>query len=140
MGLGYAESVGAGGIDHGLILDVSASTGLSAEWALRGRLSYGLHPSPELHHSAIAAAELLYVIDVVEFVPYFGAGLGAVLRTHGSGSDVAPATHVVLGVDYLWSRSMALELDARAHALLTAPENDPLYWGVTLSVVWLLDP
>lgn len=139
-GAGYAPAATDRGLEHGVLVDASASAGLSATWALRGRLSYGIHPRDPAQHAAIAAAELLYVVDVLELVPYAGAGAGGVLRVREGDTHLSPAVHLVLGVDYLLSRSIALELDARAHLLLDVLPSDPVYAAVTVGVVWLLDP
>jgi hypothetical protein len=140
VGLGYAQSVGREAVQHGVLLDVAASTGLSAQWALRGRLSYALHPGEDALHVGIGAAELLYVVDVLELVPYAGLGAGALLRAQRSELEGAPAAHVVAGIDYLLSRNWTLELDARGHLLLTELSTHPVYWAATVSVIWMLDP
>ena len=64
-------------------------------------------------------------------------GIGHALE-HGE-LAVDAASHVVLGIDYLASRTVALELDGRALALWTALDHDPLYIAATASVIWIFD-
>jgi hypothetical protein len=139
LGLGYAHAVSDALPGPGASIDLSASVGLNAVWTARAHLTYGLHPGSKPLHVGVIAAELLYVIDILEFVPYFGAGLGAVGQAYAGAFNAYPAAHAVAGIDYLLSRALALELDARAHLLLTALQDEPLYLTATLSVVWILD-
>ena len=90
-------------------------------------------------HVALVDAELLYLIDVLELVPYFGLGAGAAGRVWSGVVDVDPTAHAVIGLDYLISRALTLELDARPYLLLTELERAPFYFGVTVGVVWMFD-
>jgi hypothetical protein len=86
------------------------------------------------------------MIDVLELVPSFGAGLDAVI-THwpvAAGNDDAElradfAAHAVLGLDYLLSRELSFALDVRPHLLVTALDDEPLYLTVSASLVWVFD-
>jgi hypothetical protein len=113
--------------EQGLIVDGSVSYGLNTAWSLRGRLSYALNPGDEPLHVGVAAAEVLYLIDVVEVVPYFGLGAGALARLRNGDGDVVPAVHAVVGFDYLLSRTVALGVDVRAHLLPTELDSAPVY-------------
>jgi hypothetical protein len=139
LGAGYAHTVSSSLPRHGLLLDLSGSVGLSSALALRGRLSYAVHPADRPLHAGLAGAELLYLIDVVEVVPYFGAGLDAVTRAHAGNTDFDAAGHLVAGLDYLITRGLALELDLRSHLLFTAWRRDPVYLAATLGAIWMLD-
>jgi hypothetical protein len=143
VGAGYAHAASDAVPRDGALFDVSASTGLGAVWSLRGRASYAFHPEAEPMHVALVDAELLYLIDVLELVPYFGLGAGAAGRVGsgvGSGEvDVDPTAHAVIGLDYLMSRALTLELDARPYLLLTELERSPFYFGITAGVVWMFD-
>ena len=140
LGAGYANAVSDSLPQHGALFDVSSSVGLSNVWTIRGRLSYAYHPDDVPMHVGIVGAELLYMIDVTEVVPYFGLGMDGIghVRSHGD-PTVDAASHVVLGFDYLASRTIALELDGRALALWTALDHDPLYITVTASVIWIFN-
>jgi hypothetical protein len=139
VGAGYAHASSDALPRNGALFDVSASAGLGAVWSLRGRASYALHPDAEPMHVALIDAELLYLIDVLELVPYFGLGAGAAGRVWSGVVDVDPTAHAVIGLDYLISRALTLELDARPYLLLTEFERAPFYFGVTVGVVWMFD-
>jgi hypothetical protein len=138
-GAGYAYSISDAAPASGARLELSASTGLGLAWTARARLSYALHPDADPLHVGMAAVELLYIVDVLEFVPYFGAGTSVLASAREDSFHVYPALQAVLGVDYLMSRELTLELDLSAHALLTALDTDPLYLTATVSLVWMLD-
>ena len=138
VGLGYANAVSDRLPQHGALLDVAGSVGLSNVWTLRTRLTYAVHPDhDEPLHVGIVGLELLYLIDVVEVVPYFGIGVDGFGRSRFGDFSADAASHVVLGLDYLVSRGLALGLDVRGHALWTALDHDPLYIAATASVTWL---
>lgn len=140
LGAGYANAVSDSLPQHGALFDLSSSVGLSNVWTIRGRASYAYHPDDVPMHVGILGAELLYMIDVTEVVPYFGIGMDGIGHALKHGTlTVDAASHVVLGIDYLASRSVALELDGRALALWTALDHDPLYITATLSVIWIFD-
>jgi hypothetical protein len=140
LGVGYANVVSSTLPAHGVCVDLSASSGLNASWTARARLTYGWHPDLVPLHVGMAAAELLYMIDILEFVPYFGAGAGVVGHVRAHTLTAYPAVHAFAGVDYLLSRALALELEVRSQALLSALQTHPLYLTATLAVVWVLDP
>jgi hypothetical protein len=137
VGLGYANAVSDSLPQHGALLDVSSSIGLSNVWSIRGRLSYAVHPDDSPLQVGLIGAELLYLIDVVEVVPYFGIGVDGVGRVRHRDLSTDVASHVVVGIDYLASRGITLGLDVRALALWTALEHDPLYIAATASVIWM---
>jgi hypothetical protein len=140
LGAGYAYAASSSQPQNGALFDLSSSVGLSAVLTVRARLSYAFHPAARPLHAGLAGAELLYMVDVVELVPYFGAGLDAVGRAREPASlEVDGAVHLVAGLDYLLSRTLALGIDLRPLFLLTALHRDPLYVAVTASVTWLFD-
>jgi hypothetical protein len=139
VGLGYANAVSDSLPASGVLADVAVSYGLSSVWTLRGRVSYALHPDDRTMHVLLTGGELLYMIDVVEVVPYFGLGVDALSRFRADDSHVDPALHGVVGLDYLCSRDVALGIDARVLMLPTELDHDPLYIAATASVTWMFD-
>ena len=139
VGAGYAYTISDTAPASGARLELSASAGLSLAWTARARLSYALHPDADPLHVGMAAVELLYIVDVLEFVPYFGVGTSVLASARDDRLRAYPALQAVLGVDYLMSRELTLEVDLSAHALLTALDTDPLYLAATVSLVWMLD-
>jgi len=139
--LGYAHA-SAGRLPHpGAALGVEASIGLNDVWSVRGIASYSLHPGPTSLSIVGLGAELLYLVDVFEFVPYFGAGCDVLgswyTGSHGLGAEFA--VHPVFGIDVLLSREVALGLSARPMFLLSALSREPIYLTVSLGALLLLD-
>lgn len=142
LGGGYAHAFSSAPPQHGALLEVTGSTGLSSVWTLRGIAAYAFYPdypADQPLHAAWLGAELLYMIDVVEFVPHFGAGLDGVGRAGSSSFRLDGATHLVLGWDYLVSRDFALGLDLRSHLLVTALSRDPVDLTLSVSASWIFE-
>jgi hypothetical protein len=139
-GAGYALALVEGGPAHGATaLDLSVSSGLDATWSLRARASYALHPAERALHVVLVSPELLYLIDVVEVVPYLGLGVSGVGRASGGAFRPAAGAHLVLGFDYLLSRAFALGLDLRPTLLFTDLDRHPLELLCTVNAQWFFD-
>ena len=139
IGAGYAYASGRTVPRHGALLDLTASVGLGPVWALRAHASYALHPSDRPLHAGLLGADVLYLIDVLEFVPYFGAGGSGVARARGDDLDLDLGVQLVVGVDYLISRELTLELEARPYLLLSDLDGAPFYGTVGAAVVFMFD-
>lgn len=140
LGVGYANVALPGVPAHGLQLDAGMTVGLDDIWSLRGRFTYGYHPDPAAPvHTFVPSADLLYLIDILQWVPYLGAGLDAVVSLHGDEYQSNLGLHLAFGLDYLASRSWLLELDLRPILIVSALDEGPFYFVATLSVHWLLD-
>jgi hypothetical protein len=110
----------------GPLFGIANSIGLGDKFALRGRIEYAWLPSGgDDVHAAIVGAELFYLIDVVQFVPFFGLGLD--VFAGGPAPFDEPALgfggHAILGFDYLVSREIALGLDVRPHLFFNAASD-----------------
>jgi hypothetical protein len=139
VGAGYAHAVSESLPRSGAMIDVAASMDLHAVWSARARVSYALHPADESLHALLLGAELLYLVDVVELVPYFGLGAVGIGRARAGDTQLDAAAELVLGIDYLVSREITLGLEARPHVLLTELARDPLYLAIQGSVIWMFD-
>lgn len=53
VGAGYAYGVSDGPPNHAALLDLSVSAGLSAEFSVRTRLSYGVFPASQAVHALL---------------------------------------------------------------------------------------
>jgi hypothetical protein len=142
VGAGYAHAIGGSNNDPGHLVgiggDLSASMGLGPAWALRMRAGYSHHPGSPNANLFTGAGELLYLIDVIEVVPYAGLGLGVIAGKAGAVDGAGASGHVVLGCDYLLSRSFALELDLRG-ALAVPTEPATAYFTALVAGVFLFD-
>lgn len=126
--------------ENGVAVGAGASLGLSNTLTLRGQLMWAFHPSEgPLTSVAWLSADLVYVIDVLEVVPYFGLGVdgvGAIQK--GQDFQAEFGVHPVIGLDYLLSRDLALGLQVKPVFVLTALDVWPVYLqaGVTLSYLF----
>jgi hypothetical protein len=139
--LGYAHAT-AGTLPHsGAMLGLEASLGLGDIWSVRAVASYSLHPGATSLSIVMLGAELLYLVDVLEVVPYFGAGVDALgswfERSHGLAAELG--AHPVVGLDWLVNRDMALGIAARPVFSITAWDRAPIYLTVSVSASLLLD-
>lgn len=126
---------------NGALLGITGSLGLDDAWTVRARLAYGVHPgtdlNPETLQVGIASAELLYLFDILEWVPYFGIGADVMTLNDSSGLGAEAGGHIVVGVDWLPTRELFVGGDIRMLTLLSALDQRPLYMAFTLSLGWL---
>jgi hypothetical protein len=138
-GAGYAAWPSAPA-PHGAAFDLQAGLGLSEAWQLRAGATYALHPGDGASvHTAGLRGEVVYMIDIVEVVPFGGIGVSGIAVFHPQDDAIEPAAHFVAGAAYWLAFDWLLELDVRAHFLPDEVERDPLYLVSTLSVVLALD-
>jgi hypothetical protein len=145
IGAGYAYATQAGASNasgasgHGAYFQLEASLGVSPTWSVRGVLGYGEHPAtPRLSHGLLGV-EALYLVDVLELVPYAGVGIDALAGFTTADTRFAFGAHPVLGIDWLLGRSFLLGLSARPIFVLSDLDRGPLYLTVSLTAAWLLD-
>jgi hypothetical protein len=85
-------------------------------------------------------AGVIYKLDIVQFVPYFGALVGGYVLNGGSlpAAQVQPGVELAVGADYLLSRKWAVGLAIREHLLFTDMGDYPSYLTVTgrLEYTW----
>ena len=83
-----------------------------------------------------ADAGVIYKLDIVQFVPYFGALAGGYVLNGGSlpSTKVLPGGELAVGADYLLSRQWAVGLAIREHFLFTDLGTYPSYLTVTARV------
>lgn len=140
--LAYAHAVSDLVPPHGISVGLGASYGLGDTFAVRGQVAYAQHPGEPASASVIlGTGEMLYLVDVFEFVPYLGAGFDVIAiggSAHSWGVDVA--VHPVFGLDWLVSRELALGLQLRPMFLLSAFDRDPFYFKAGVSLSYLFEP
>lgn len=127
--------------DHGLVLQLEGAIGLGDTWELRALASWAIHVGDEPLHRVTGGLELVYLVDILEVVPFLGVGLDlptSICSPHlgadgitslcGRGSVwVDFAAHGVVGVDWLVSREWALGVEVRPYVFLTALSDDPVW-------------
>jgi hypothetical protein len=126
---------------NGVAVGAGAGLGLNNVLSLRGQFMWAFHPSDDpLVSIAWVSAELVYLIDVLEVVPYFGAGadVSAFVRS-GADVELNAGLHPVFGFDYLVSRELTLGMQVRPVFLLTAIDTLPVYLQLGLTLSYLFD-
>jgi hypothetical protein len=147
LGLGYAHAFASGLPASGAAVALGGSLGLGDVWTLRATLGWAAHPAaatgPPTTHVLTGGVELLYVVDVLRWVPYVGAGVDAVGTVSEAGSGVDLAAHAVLGLEWLASRAWLLGVDVRPYLLLSdafaSAPRFPVYLTVTVKAGVVLD-
>lgn len=141
VGGGYAHAVSSLEPEHGARLVLSGSIELDGPWALRPRTAFSHHPGAQSLQLVEVSADLVYLVDIIEIVPYFGTGLG-VLGVHAVDRrdelELEPLLQDVIGLYYLVSFDLAIELEAGVHMRPLSLTREPLILTLTASLVWIL--
>jgi hypothetical protein len=127
---------------HGALFGLELSIGLGDQFAVRAHADYGYHPGEDEMHVALFGVEGLYLVDIVQVVPYFGIGIDGIATVYQDAGGLELGFHVVVGLEYLLSRSWLIGLDVRPHFLpitLSEGRTDPVYISTNLRVSWLFD-
>lgn len=130
--------------NHGPFASLATTIGIDDTWALGVNAGWAIHPpltdsSQPLFHVGVLGVEALYYIDILEIVPFFGAGIDLLPTFDGSNLFVDLAAHLRLSVDYLASREVAIGIDVRPYILLTALSTDPVYVTFQIRLSLLFD-
>jgi len=139
VGAGYAYGTQQGASDHGAYFQLEASLGVSPTWSVRGVLAYAAHPATPRWSQGLLGVEALYLVDVLELVPYAGIGIDALAGFTPSDTRFDVGAHPVLGIDWLLGRSFLLGFSARPIFVLSGLERGPLYLVLSLTATWLWD-
>lgn len=139
--LGYSSAPGSDHPAHGALLGGVFSVGLDDVFTLRGRADYAFHPGPpENHHLFAVGVEILYLIDILEWVPYFGVGATGLAWRAAGQLDLDAGGQVIGGLEYLYERELIFGVDVRGLFPMAAPGGAPaqLLIGLTVTRLWEL--
>ncbi|MCA9577076.1 MAG: hypothetical protein R3B40_14520 [Polyangiales bacterium] len=112
---------------HGVGVGVGAGIGLGDTFTLVLRGGYAAHPGSTPGHVLSATAEVLYIVDILTWVPFFGIGTDGHLILRDGQVRGNFEVHGVLGLDYLHSRTLAIGLDVRVGYLPFEPTAGVLH-------------
>jgi len=107
-----AETLARGGPE----ISAGGALGLSDLFVLRAQLGYSpLFGSGRVQQVGRARVEAAYLLDVLKVVPFVGLGVNLWLyrSTENDSFQARPGGHLLVGLDYLWSRSWTVGLDVR---------------------------
>ena len=127
---------------HGLLAGVEGSIGLWDVLVLRGHAAYAFHPGTDPLHLILFGVELLYLVDIVQVVPFFGLGVDGLTTFWMDEAALELGLHVTVGAEYLVSRSVAIGIDVRPHFLpITLSEGrlEPVYITANARFSYLFD-
>jgi len=128
--------------EWGALLGLSGSLGLNDIWSLRGHLAWAYHPGSDPLHVGLMGAEIVYLLDIVEIVPFFGLGLDGLFTLHQGSAGIELGAHGVVGLDYFYSRDLIFGFEIRPHLLPLSIEEarlDPVYVTANLRASLLFD-
>lgn len=123
LGWGWAPTLDAP--NHGPAAGIGTAIGFDNDaWALGLYAGWAVHPiateaTDETFHVGLAGAEVLYYFDILEIVPFFGAGIDVLPTFDGANWGADFAAHLRISVDYLLSRELAIGVDVRPYLLIT---------------------
>jgi hypothetical protein len=123
----------ADGPGGGLTLEYER--GLSDAFWLRGSAAGALHDGGDAGglYTGQATVGLTYVIDVLKYVPYLHAGIGAVVLGGGElDAEVHPLGEIGIGLDLLVSRERSYGFFARAGTFL----EDSAFVAAGVRMTW----
>jgi hypothetical protein len=110
---------------------VAGSVGIDDAFSARLHAAYAFHPAPvDSFHVVLGSLEVIYLLDVLEIVPFGGLGADALGTFFAGRAGVDLGAHLVLGVDYLVSREVLIGADVRAYYLpldVSVDGVDPVY-------------
>jgi hypothetical protein len=126
LALGYAALVDVEPLPtNQMSLDVGAGVGVADWLVMRTALGYGLlvDSKHDLQQAVRFRLEGGYLIDVLQWVPFFGLGGGLWALEGSGGFAMRPTGHLWVGVDYLATRRWSVGCDLRFGMLWLHDDN-----------------
>lgn len=136
--LGYAAYTGPEHTPHGGALGIDFERGFSdaLSWRISG--GGGIYYRERLTYSGQLTAGIVYLFDVLKYVPYLEAGVGGVLIVDPDADaalDISPLVAIGIGLDVLRDRTSSFGVYVRFETLLqetsffTAGVRSTWRWG-----------
>lgn len=119
LALGYGALTGNDLLPTSLATaNLGAAVGMSDWLVARAAFGYGaLLGDGDVLHVGRGRLELAYLVDILRWVPFFGAGGGLWGLDGPSGLGLRPAGHLLFGADFLATRTLTVGLDVRTGVL-----------------------
>ncbi len=137
---GYAVLLADSSLNnHGLALGATGSYGLDDTWTLRANGMYAYHPGSEAWHASMLGVEIIYLLDILEWVPFIGIGGEGLVTVIDSDFKLNGAANLIVGLDYMLARDMVIGLDIRPIVVFSSLDELPAYLTATLRFEWLFD-
>ncbi|MFO0681034.1 MAG: hypothetical protein U0234_03235 [Sandaracinus sp.] len=123
--LGYAVLPSGPLPPHGAYAEIGAALGLDDVWEIRVRAGYAFHPEPM--HRWVYGAEIVYLVDIFEVVPFLGLGVAGITTFQDPTLTADFAVDGVFGLDVMLSREITLGVIVRPNVVLTALDTSPVW-------------
>lgn len=139
---GPASPEGAPLPQHGLVLQAQVALGLGDTWELRALAGWAIEIGDVSLHRVHGGLELVYLLDILEVVPFLGLGLDVPTSILGDEVWVDFAGHAVFGVDWLPAREWSVGIEIRPYVLFTAltrTAGDPVWLTATARFQYLFE-
>lgn len=127
---------------HGLALQAEAALGIDDTWELRALAGWAMHFADTPLHRVHAGLEIVYLVDILELVPFLGLGLDVPTSIAGAEVWVDFAAHAVVGLDWLPAREYAIGIEVRPYVLFTSlarSPGDPVWLTATARFQYLFE-
>lgn len=139
-GAGYAAALAQTPTPrHGVATQLAIGIGLGDLFELRLLVPYTIQFDQTVLHRVSPGLEFVYLFDLLEIVPFFGAGIDLPSSFYQDEDRVDFAAHAVVGVDWLLSREWAIGLEARPYLMITALEREPTWLTALVRALWLYE-
>ncbi|MDQ3031685.1 MAG: hypothetical protein M3Y87_04650 [Myxococcota bacterium] len=150
IGAGYAVIPSAGPLSpagnplpqHGFVLQAQGALGVDDTWEVRALVGWAMQIEATPLHRVTGGLELVYLVDILEIVPFLGLGLDVPTSILGDEVWVDFAGHAVVGVDWLPEREWSFGIELRPYVLFTAlgrASGDPVWLTVTARFQFLFE-
>jgi len=136
---GYGNRYADEGPHHSALFGITTSVGLDDILSMRGRLTYLAYPSKKFLHQFIGSIDLLYLIDIMEIVPYFGGGLDLIADVADKNLSLNYGIHGVFGLDYHLSWEWIISFELRPFINISALKTEPALITANLGASYIFD-
>ena len=100
--VGYSGLPGSDELpEHGAHFGLSAGWGINDAWGIQGNLGFSRHPDSSPLNIGLIGLETTYLLDIVRFVPFFGAGIDGLMTVRDRQVQGDFGLHALIGVDFL---------------------------------------
>lgn len=142
--LGYTGVFGDTSLPpHGATVGVGVSYGLGDTWEIRGRLDYALLFTSA--HRGALTADLVYLIDVLSFVPYVGLSVGGAITNVDANALMTSQLRgdlligAVVGGDVMLGREWTIGFEVRPYVMPLHFASEPFDLAALLRVQRLIE-
>lgn len=139
-------SVGLGGevamtdpVSGGPGATLTFAYGLGDTFELRVHADYLVHVTDETAHRVLGAVDLVYLLDILTVVPYFGVSAGGAVTVADRSTVGDLVLGAIVGIDFVLSRTFTLGLEVRPYVLPLHFDVESLALAGYARAQWLIE-